>query len=473
MATENGNTDNAPSQPDTGVKRRWLLRTGTLISAFTGASAISAIAASSAEAGQAYMTPSTAYIPTSEKGTPLGVATLDKDSKIPPALLPDLSARYATKLSELAASLDGQTDVKAMANAAAMATPPTFSYSATTTLAGSTLAVPADPRFRTSGAETFSGLVAGKTFLMPAAPTGFPLGASDYVWRVEFDFDGSDFELIARCSATAKWRLWVDGQPHSASPVNYTITDNTAKYLKVAFTSRAYRRIVFEGEGFWYFGGIQHRPTDTVMTPSTKRGPRLAVVGDSYAVASQGGNNRALGYVGKMARLIGSRDFTQSTAAGGTGLINRGSYAKYLDRLNDVTDIAPDIVLIQGTINDGSQAPAQVKDAAIGYINAVRAALPDALIVIVGTLYVATATATFSQHITALGEAAGDRGVPFINPSTWFTGTGTNVAPTGNGNADYYRASDRAHPSPAGHVYIGNRMAGAMQRILRGQMVVN
>jgi lysophospholipase L1-like esterase len=386
------------------------------------------------------------------------------------------SRSFATKLSELAAALDGQNDVKALATAAVMATPPTFSYSATTTLAGSSLAANNDPRFRFTGAETFTGNVAGKNFTLPSAPTGFgPVGstASDYLWRVEFDFDGSDFELIARCSATAKWRLWVDGQPHAASPVNYTITDNTAQFMKVSLGSRAYRKLVFEGEGNWYFGGIQYLPTDTVAPPSSKRGPRLALVGDSYAVGSQGGNQRGLSYVPKMARLLGCRDFTMSTAAGGTGLIAPGSYVKYQDRLGDVTRIAPDIIIIQGTLNDGAQTAADVKAAAIAYVNAVRSALPNALVVICGTLYAATPGTTYTAHSAALNDAATDRGVPFINPIGWFTGTGNNTAPASNGNADYYRASDGAHPSPLGHDYIANRMAGAMRRVLRGDMVAS
>lgn len=90
--TENG--DHPTSQSDAGVQRRGLLRFGTLLTAFTGASAISAIGASSAEAGPGEKTPSTAYVPMSEKGAPLGVATLDVGSKVPPSMLPDLSTTY-------------------------------------------------------------------------------------------------------------------------------------------------------------------------------------------------------------------------------------------------------------------------------------------------------------------------------------------------------------------------------------------
>src|SRR5687768_14777878 len=124
MARETGHRDHATSQSDTGVKRRWLLRFGTLITAFTGASAISALGASSAEAGPGDKISPTAYVPTSEKGAPLGVATLDKESKIPTALIPDLSATYA-KRSELSLNVkaygamgDGVADDTAAFNAA-------------------------------------------------------------------------------------------------------------------------------------------------------------------------------------------------------------------------------------------------------------------------------------------------------------------------------------------------------------------
>lgn len=96
MAEETSPRDHATSQSDAGVMRRGLLRFGTLLTAFTGASAISAIGASSAEAAAGDKNPPTAYIPLSEKGAAQGVATLDRESKIPPALLPDLSAAFAT-----------------------------------------------------------------------------------------------------------------------------------------------------------------------------------------------------------------------------------------------------------------------------------------------------------------------------------------------------------------------------------------
>lgn len=96
MASETGNRDHATPQSGAGVKRRKLLRFGTLITALTGASAISVINAGDVEAAPGDKNPSTAYVPMAEKGAPLGVATLDVESKIPAALLPDLSATIAS-----------------------------------------------------------------------------------------------------------------------------------------------------------------------------------------------------------------------------------------------------------------------------------------------------------------------------------------------------------------------------------------
>lgn len=88
---------NEQAHNDAGVGRRRLLKFGTLATALTGASAISAMGVSNAHAAPGSKAPTDEYVPTSEKGAPLGVATLDEQSKIPPALLPDLSGTYASK----------------------------------------------------------------------------------------------------------------------------------------------------------------------------------------------------------------------------------------------------------------------------------------------------------------------------------------------------------------------------------------
>lgn len=91
-------TAHPASAPTTGVKRRGLIRFGTLVTAFTGVSAISALGASAASAAPNDKNPSTAYVPTAEKGAASGVATLDTGAKIPATQLPDISATILAKI---------------------------------------------------------------------------------------------------------------------------------------------------------------------------------------------------------------------------------------------------------------------------------------------------------------------------------------------------------------------------------------
>ncbi|BCW20186.1 hypothetical protein NtRootA9_28940 [Arthrobacter sp. NtRootA9] len=99
MAKEIGIEDQAPaSRSDAGVKRRGFFRLGTLITALTGASAVSAIGANNAQAASG-KNPSQDYVPVAEKGAASGVATLDSGSKIPSAQLPDLSATLGTPIN--------------------------------------------------------------------------------------------------------------------------------------------------------------------------------------------------------------------------------------------------------------------------------------------------------------------------------------------------------------------------------------
>jgi hypothetical protein len=77
-----GNTEHSPT--DVSMKRRRLLALGTLVTAFTGASTLSAQAAPGDKTQ-----PNSSYVPVAEKGAASGVATLDAASKIPYGQLPD------------------------------------------------------------------------------------------------------------------------------------------------------------------------------------------------------------------------------------------------------------------------------------------------------------------------------------------------------------------------------------------------
>lgn len=96
MASGDGNKEQPGSDTRHVLKRRGVLRFGTLFTAFTGAAAISSLRLDDARAAPGDKNPPNAYVPTAEKGAASGVATLDTAARIPATQLPDLSRTFAT-----------------------------------------------------------------------------------------------------------------------------------------------------------------------------------------------------------------------------------------------------------------------------------------------------------------------------------------------------------------------------------------
>lgn len=282
MAEETGNRDNATPQSGTGVHRRGLLRFGTLITACTGASAISAIGASSAEAGD--QTPPTEYVPMSEKGAPLGVATLDMGSKIPPALVPDLSETYATT-NAVASAVAPKLDASA---AARTYVPPATSFSV---LAGS--ASYADWNFnghelnngRYFGHRRLSGAIQNSyvTFLLPWLAPG--------VWNITIHhYPGTDrgTYFIAVSADGLAWSElgkidgYVASSPRAArSTITGVVIPERTRFIRVKMESK-------NASSTGYFGdismvsGVQ---TTSVAGP-TKNGVTFERAGAKYVAES-------------------------------------------------------------------------------------------------------------------------------------------------------------------------------------------
>lgn len=89
------------------LERRGILHLGTLITIFTGASAVTTLGASSAHALPGDKNSPMAYVPTAEKGVASGVATLDLESKIPHVQLPDLTATINDRIETSATDRNG------------------------------------------------------------------------------------------------------------------------------------------------------------------------------------------------------------------------------------------------------------------------------------------------------------------------------------------------------------------------------
>lgn len=306
-----------------------------------------------------------------------------------------------------------------------------------------------------------------------AALVGGPAGGAQVTWRVAFDFDGQKFR-VAYLSLGGQIRVWANEQPSAWTTI---ANDSAAHTLLVDYGSRAYRRIVVELDnaasvfGVW-FAGIDHLATDTVWLPGIPTGLGLAIVGDSYT-ASIGATFPSTGFPQTVARALGIQN-SFPLGVGGAGWVSvggtgAGNYAN-VARTADVIACAPDIVLVQGSINDtGNNGTIGPQVAA--FVQAIKAGLPNAIIILTGVLRPQNPTANDVLVNTDIKNAAAAAGVAFIDAQAapaWFNGMGTSGVPTGDGNADFYMGVGGAaqHPTQAGNDALGFRLAREVGKII-------
>lgn len=285
-------------------------------------------------------------------------------------------------------------------------------------------------------------------------------------WAAEFVADASTVQIHVRNVAGSTAMVEVDGQPVSGTGIAYPATDGNVGYIKLAFGSRAVRRIRVEGAQNGGFAGVSVGPTETIWHPRDTGG-RLVVVGDSLT-AQTGAILPNGGCMIEAAKNLGFSDCWEIGLTG-TGWVNEGSFASTFGdsrRVSDVVAASPDLLILPTSSNDTAGAGLQA--AMLAGFQAYRTALPRTPIICIG---VPTRTATVDRETSA--KAAFDAwadGNSWWIPTygdlsgRWIDGTGTTSATASDGNADVYVGSDAIHLSPAGHVYVGMRLARAIMR---------
>ena len=373
----------------------------------------------------------------------------------------------------------------------AMASPPTITpgtAGGSTAITNSVLIAPDNAALTYYGSRVAFGptypntLFYSNVYVFSASTTPGTYGYARSPFSVEFMWYGADFELYLK-GASAHYRLSVDDLGYDTRAGRQDYASTGSLYLvKYAFGSAAARRIRFDFDAPMAFGGIRIGPNDSIWKTQVPRGPKVAVIGDSFVEGTAAVNAMNTSY--EMAGwLLGWRDVLK-TGWGSTGYLANGSGSKttYRTRLQkDVIDVNPDIVIVTGGINDSAATPAALQAEAVLLFTAIRSGLPNAALIVQGMQNSngTVVSGTAVQNRDAIRAAAASVGVdlyieemggPYPYSGTignytdagWMTGTGKVGSTTGSGNSDIFREADGTHPTLAGHDYRGYRAAQAI-----------
>lgn len=184
--------------------------------------------------------------------------------------------------------------------------------------------------------------------------------------------------------------------------------------------------------------------------------PTVLVFGDSWTYGSAA-SVPTLGYAYVLAELLDGETVVRGVR--GSGYLKPGldgpAFGERIAHLSP--DIAPDLVLIQGSINDRREPAAGYADAVNAAWDDLTALYPEVPIVVLGPapheLPVGAATARIDRDLERL---AGARGWWYISPvqEEWIT------------DANYLQLIDvgigRKHPSTDGHRYLAEHVAEAL-----------
>ncbi|HWI31133.1 MAG TPA: SGNH/GDSL hydrolase family protein [Microbacterium sp.] len=180
---------------------------------------------------------------------------------------------------------------------------------------------------------------------------------------------------------------------------------------------------------------------------------RVLIFGDSWTYGSAA-SAPELGYAYAIGRNLGWETIVDGVR--GSGYLKPGfgggTFGQRIAALDPALD--PDLVIVQGSINDRAAGEVGYRDAVTAAWDALAALYPGASFVILGpaphVLPVGTETARIDRD---LGELAATRGWWYVSPveEEWITA------------ANYASVIDstigRSHPSTAGHAYLASRLA--------------
>jgi hypothetical protein len=298
---------------------------------------------------------------------------------------------------------------------------------------------------------------------------------------VAFMTDSATFQVVANGGVAPNCQFYVNGVPLTLAYGSGAVQSQSTYFWNFVFATKAPRLITMELAAPLVFFGVITDATSKVWAPSYANSFRITVTGSSFISGSnQHPVTQSLSWGSLMAKLLNCNDYWQDAAGSGTGYINSVLKFSVPARFNPLVAYNPDMVIIAGGgINDAASATLATEQAAVlAYLMQVRAALPIALIMVIGS---ESGTTGPSAQIFVM-EAAVAAAIALLNDpaifyipqcstsaeKAWVSGTGTTAAPNTTGNTDIYIGADGTHPVQAGCLYYAQQSANGIINQVNG-----
>lgn len=183
---------------------------------------------------------------------------------------------------------------------------------------------------------------------------------------------------------------------------------------------------------------------ESVGTEDVRPTPSVTFVGDSWTVGVGATNQR--GYAARTGDVLGW-DY-EVLGVGGSGYTRLGGGATFGMRIDRAVDSDADVVVVQGSLNERKGQPDLLAAAALVTLSRLRSEVdPGTQILVVGASY--TPDPTIDWINEAIGAAADQLGLPFVNPAqeNWTDPDDPAIW------------ADPNHPNDAGYQRIADRLA--------------
>ncbi|TFV53730.1 SGNH/GDSL hydrolase family protein [Blastococcus sp. TF02A-35] len=179
---------------------------------------------------------------------------------------------------------------------------------------------------------------------------------------------------------------------------------------------------------------------------------RIAVLGDAYTA----GSAMDSGEESRWPALLSEQfpwDVT-SYAVGGTGFAaGREQAQSFADRVPEIVAARPEVVVVAGGHDDVNAPVAQVQDGVRRTLGELRAALPDARVLVVGVFWPGRKPAGVFAVNRALQTTSAEVGATFVDALNegWLEGADPALV-----------GPDGTYPTDAGHAALAQRIGSAL-----------